>query len=562
MTPKEDVMTMLDIYMVWASVVHTLRFRIMQSTIWSSPEERPKRHSRRSDQRPLASQILRVEPLQKLAVSKSAGMVPDEYERDVYSMFTYNQLIDHCKQKDADIHRMKFEIKSMKSDLIRLTMAGKHGGEGYAREKLKTRLAKGDFSVNMLSNVPLRNMGVCMDSVFLKLAWKPRRVVLLYFDVVDRTFLVGTPMAVWRLHDAYERFGQSNENIGQELFLHAQCFLSHTGNKPDCHFLSYSDASFVERGASEIDGVNDMVAAVVVCKGEVFLTLGKKSEFVDFKCLLKSYLCAIATFEKFAPAHQRKMDMARISILKQKLLDREILRLEKWAYKDLLKVWEWQDWKPDLNPFSTDDIELLENLTQEGELTRKLLVEMARHEMERRDHCIDDTISDWEREQWMFPACYVSVPKRPWEVISANDQSLDTNVLTNVEVIDHLVREMLVYEGQEATHDTYMLQKDTDVQGLTLHRMVRVYCVADKSTVALTRQARKTVSASKWVDIKHELFKQMEDGQHKHWCLPNFAPMKEWKRLFAEVGKGIASGTFGRGHDWKRRSVSLPALRQ
>ena len=75
-------------------------------------------------------------------------------------------------------------------------------------------------------------------------------------------------------------------------------------------------------------------------------------------------------------------------------------------------MWEWQ-WRPDGKPFTADHIHLLENLTQESEQTQKILIQMARHEMERRQHAMDTEDDRWENEKWMLPVKLINGPKRP-----------------------------------------------------------------------------------------------------------------------------------------------------
>ena len=80
---------------------------------------------------------------------------------------------------------------------------------------------------------------------------------------------------------------------------------------------------------------------------------------------------------------------------------------------------------------------LIDNLTQAGEQTQKLLIDMARHEMERRENACDK--AQVCADKWMLPRMLVAGAKRPWEIythdtsttsIHSGQSYLDANIFT------------------------------------------------------------------------------------------------------------------------------------
>ena len=59
----------------------------------------------------------------------------DDLHGDPYRAFTYNQLIDLCREKDAKLKKHEYTIKAMKSDVLRNKMREKARLRGELRTK-------------------------------------------------------------------------------------------------------------------------------------------------------------------------------------------------------------------------------------------------------------------------------------------------------------------------------------------------------------------------------------------------------------------------------------------
>lgn len=317
----------------------------------SSMMERPKRKGRRNkgrryklqsyqeDETPretdsadnrggnLDSQVLFIDANRKkdVRIGTEVDDEDDDLHGDPYRAFTYNQLIALCREKDAKLKKQEYTIKAMKSDVVRKKMREKARLRGELRTK---RLYKEDiqrFRVFIETDGTLSSIGLEFKSFMLKVAWRPRVVRILSFDILTRTYLVASEKHIWQLHEAYDLLDQSNDKVaGREIYLKADCYISSSPHleemeRHEDYILICKQLQLVPSFQQQMKEYYRYVCVLIQCGEEVYVVKDRFNDFYKYKEHLVKYLDQIASFEKFASKRKRQLDMEYISLLKKNI---------------------------------------------------------------------------------------------------------------------------------------------------------------------------------------------------------------------------------------------------
>jgi hypothetical protein len=458
-----------------------------------------------------------------------------------YATSTYDQLLNKCKEKDKEIKRLNYMVKSLKSDVDLQNTAKCDGFSNGIKKRYQKWFRCGPFNVSIKSEKPLNMSGTRPGMFKVQVGWLSRVVVILKRNVVDKTILVGNDESVWTLFGAYSQLSENEYVVGKEFLLKADCFLCASVDVAKHFSLSYKEAGFLHPAKKQIAKVQDLLALCFAKEDKILVVCDHKDDFYDFKVLLGCFLKAISSFETFSSFTQRKMELQRIQKVKMMLLDENLLRLHVWSYLDLLSVWEWRGWKANNNPYTKEDIYRLENLNQEGEALKRQIIKLVRHEMERRDHAGDDDghNSSIRRKRWMLPGCDLNCPGVPWEVEDRVTKLPNANIKSVSKIAEDVINCFFVKNQVENTVlrssqlDAYKFGKSilkNPINHLVnFQRIIQTYNIP--SAVEFNVRPSSThIKEMKWVKVANILQGLYEDGPYHNFH--KFAPVHEWKLYF------------------------------
>ena len=308
-----------------------------------------------------------------------------------YRQFTYNDLINKCKEKDRKIRELTEVVQAVEKEKERKRVEEE---EQYRLGRLfEQNLHVGNLQIKVKGTRPPAETSVTCTEIRTPIRWPPRDVIVLSFDVVNSIYLVVTgDNEVFTLENATKpaALGQAadSEIIGKQLHLDADCCLVHQEQEKPQFRLNYRSHVVLPDADRSITCASARCGAIILdsTRRRILLLCERSTAFTEWKIMLRAYLVAVDSFERFAPEESRKISRRRINVMRDALLDFRRWRIHTWPYEKLLNIMEGRGFDYDNLPFTHRDNVLLENLNQEAIKAMQLFASMARKEAEQRLH--------------------------------------------------------------------------------------------------------------------------------------------------------------------------------
>ena len=479
------------------------------------------------------STILNIEAYQ--ASNLIALGIPDE----PYSQYNYIDLIEECKTKDVELVSLRKMVNGAKYEQMRRDMERKALANDPNRRRHAQELKVGPVAlfdelgpprIVISGFKPPSTIGLKISNMSLPLSWQSRDVFVVKYTIATQQYLVSTSTATFVLHGASEAL-MGEKGVGLEIRLKASCsliFRTHTTVplvtlKYINHQIHYAQDENISlhnvigqvsvlmyRHTPTTTTTTTTTTSTTTSSStlQFFMVQDKRTDFIDWKYVLRSYLIEVTTFPQFAPNNERQRIRTLINDMRDHLTNPTRWSLDVWDYNKLMIVYEGQGWSLNNAPFTKLDGDMLMNLSQEATKAMELMSDMARKEIEQRVTGKDTTRMQALRHRWTLPTNEMDHVVRPYEIEVSSDgnhKEIDINMESVEHACQRTMKEYIALANEETdggvgsvkhnTSNNRIVETMSHNNRTNISQTSKIYLVPMKYTDTTTTTTKYTETA-------------------------------------------------------------------